>query len=62
MEGYLLGGYMGLEEREGRGNKQAKKKIKKIILKNKCDHIICTMKIYVINTKLHVYDILKCLR
>ena len=44
MEGYLLGGYMGLEEREGRGNKQAKK-IKKIILKNKCDHIVCNMKI-----------------
>ena len=29
MEGYLLGGYMGLEEREGRGNKQAKKKNQK---------------------------------
>ena len=33
MEGYLLGGYMGLEEREGRGNKQAKK------TKNKKDYI-----------------------
>lgn len=55
MEGYLLGVYMGLEGREGRRNKQKKK----IIFKNKCDHIICTMKIYVINVKLHVCDTLK---
>lgn len=58
MEGYLLGGYMGLEGREGRGNKQ-KQKIKKIIFKNKCDHIICTVRIYEINVKLCVCDILK---
>lgn len=43
--------------REGRGNKQKKKK--KIIFKNKCDRIICTMKIYEINVKLRVCDTLK---
>lgn len=42
--------------RKGRKKEQAKKKI---IFKNKCDHIICTMKIYVINVKLHDCDTLK---
>lgn len=31
MEGYLLDAYMGLEGKEGRGNKQKKKKLKNFI-------------------------------
>lgn len=42
--------------REGRRNKQKKKKI---IFKKKCDLIICTMKIYEINVKLRVCDTVK---
>lgn len=52
MESYLLGAYMGLEGSEGRGKQR-----KKIVFKNKCDHIICTMKMYVTTIKL--CDILK---
>lgn len=54
MEGYLLGAYMGLE-----GKEEGTSKKKKIIFKNKCDRIICTMKIYEINVKLRVCDTLK---
>lgn len=43
--------------RKGRKRKQAKKL--KRLFKNKCDHIICTMKIYVINVRLRVCIILK---
>lgn len=42
--------------RKGRKRKQTKNL--KRLFKNKCDHI-CTMKMYVINVKLHVCTILK---